>query len=335
MSSTLLSSRANRIALLCAVLAVVPACFRGADVSKIVCNNTKYCPGGYTCVVEAQKIEGRCEKIGDSGAVETAVPFDSGAEGASAMKDSASSGAGSLDGVSFVDGPGDVNGVAQVDVFMINDFGTDTSSDPGASALDSATDTFFDMAFDLATDFPPPSPDLALDLQLPPPDLALDLSQPPLDLGSDLSTWVPGPCSATQPLISDMEENNPGNVSGFWNGCIHGFWWDSLMSGPGTFPPPTLTPPSGTGFTYTTGGCPTPHCVGVVAAGDFSEPYYFGWMVGVTLNGSYGGGAYVVDASAYQGIVFTAQAIPQMSVHVMVTTVCTEFQRSGGTCTHP
>lgn len=67
MNSKELSSRSNRIALLCAVLAIGPACFRGADVSKIVCNDTKYCPGGYICVVPPGKTQGSCERPWDSG----------------------------------------------------------------------------------------------------------------------------------------------------------------------------------------------------------------------------------------------------------------------------
>jgi hypothetical protein len=322
-------------------LATASGCFRGADVSKIVCNDSKYCPSGYACVIEAQKIEGRCEKLGDGGGGEASASFDSGADGVAAMKDGTTSDLASFDAASFMDGPADVDGVPAVDGPGSIELGPDITADAGPivtsdSALDGIPDTEGDapsVSPDALLDL---APDLALDLPPLPPDLAPDLPPPSPDMGSDLAAWVPGPCTVTQPLISDMEENNPGDVSGFWNGCVHGFWWDTILSGPGRFPPATLTPRPGSLLTYATSGCPTHHCASVVAAGDFSIPYYYGWMMAVTLEESFSyGQTYTVDASTYQGITFTAQATPEMSVQVLVPTSCTESQAQGGTCNLP
>ncbi len=76
MSSTSLSrlKRIPAVFLLAVVaIAVGPACFRGADISKIVCNDTKYCPGGYVCVVPLGKTQGSCERPWDGGGSEAMV----------------------------------------------------------------------------------------------------------------------------------------------------------------------------------------------------------------------------------------------------------------------
>jgi len=79
MHSTSLSPRSDRIpvALVCAVLAVGAGCLRGADVSKIVCNDTKYCPSGYVCVVPPGKTQGSCARPWDAGgSAEAKASFD-------------------------------------------------------------------------------------------------------------------------------------------------------------------------------------------------------------------------------------------------------------------
>jgi hypothetical protein len=102
-------------------LATASGCFRGADVSKIVCNDSKYCPSGYACVIEAQKIEGRCEKLGDGGGGETAASFD---------------GAIALDG-SFA-----IDGARALDVSV----SLDGAMDQGAGGIDQASGGNVDSA---------------------------------------------------------------------------------------------------------------------------------------------------------------------------------------------
>ena len=44
-----------------------PGCFHGPDVSKMVCNDSRYCPSGYVCVVPQNRTQGICERPSDSG----------------------------------------------------------------------------------------------------------------------------------------------------------------------------------------------------------------------------------------------------------------------------
>ena len=44
------------------ILAFAPACFRGADTTKIVCGDDDHCPSGYQCRVDPNLGQGRCER---------------------------------------------------------------------------------------------------------------------------------------------------------------------------------------------------------------------------------------------------------------------------------
>jgi hypothetical protein len=75
-----------------AAIAAGPGCFRGADLSKIICNDSKYCPKGSVCVIPLGQEEGTCQRLVDSGEptlLDGAVAID---------------GAGGLDGATLLDG---------------------------------------------------------------------------------------------------------------------------------------------------------------------------------------------------------------------------------------
>jgi hypothetical protein len=115
-----LSFRSKRIPLAfffaVVAIAVGPGCFHGADISKIACNETKYCPSGYVCVVPAGKTQGSCQKPGDGGGAEAIASLDgpAGIDGARGL-DSASLdlGGGGVDqalgNVDSADAPVDTN----------------------------------------------------------------------------------------------------------------------------------------------------------------------------------------------------------------------------------
>src|SRR5664279_5435294 len=92
------------------VLAGGVGCFHGADVSKIRCKDSKYCPKDYVCVVPANSQEGRCSPSGSGGAgggrIDGAVvldgPASKGGAGGIGM-DSGNGGAGGMGGGGDID----------------------------------------------------------------------------------------------------------------------------------------------------------------------------------------------------------------------------------------
>jgi hypothetical protein len=148
-SSSLRPRPASRAPILVALISLSAAsgCFRGADLSKIVCSDSKYCPSGYTCVIEAQKIEGRCEKLGDGGGGEAAATFD----GATAMD-----GAFAIDGARGSDVGVSLDGAIDQSAGAI-----DQASGGNVDSSDAALDTgAVDLASpDAQADSPQASPD--------------------------------------------------------------------------------------------------------------------------------------------------------------------------------
>jgi hypothetical protein len=128
-------------------IALVPGCFRGADVSEIICTESKYCPNGYTCIVPQGQQEGRCEKGMDSSGGEVAVP----------------DGARTLDGMGAVDGIAVADGPLAFDV--ANSF--DMVIDQGVGGVDQGSVGGSDVASmdvpipDAPADFPLGTPDVA------------------------------------------------------------------------------------------------------------------------------------------------------------------------------
>jgi hypothetical protein len=78
LNSSWLPSRPIRVpqVFLFALLAMGSGCFRGADISKIVCNETKYCPSGYVCAVPPGQTQGKCERSRDGGGSEAISSLD-------------------------------------------------------------------------------------------------------------------------------------------------------------------------------------------------------------------------------------------------------------------
>jgi hypothetical protein len=58
------------------VVALLAGCFRGAEVAKIICNETKYCPSGYVCAVPPGQKQGKCERSPDGGGSEANASLD-------------------------------------------------------------------------------------------------------------------------------------------------------------------------------------------------------------------------------------------------------------------
>jgi EGF-like domain len=86
-----LSFRSKRISLAfffsVFAIAVGSGCFRGADISKIVCNDSKYCPSGYVCAVPSGQTQGRCERAWDASGSDRIASLDGalGPDGARAL----------------------------------------------------------------------------------------------------------------------------------------------------------------------------------------------------------------------------------------------------------
>jgi hypothetical protein len=52
------------------------SCFRGADVAAIVCDQDRYCPSGYHCLIPAGQSQGSCQRVGDAGPLEAMLMLD-------------------------------------------------------------------------------------------------------------------------------------------------------------------------------------------------------------------------------------------------------------------
>jgi len=152
---TLLRPRLG-LPILFAAVALWAGCFRGADISKIVCNQTKYCPSGYLCAVPPGQTQGRCERSWDGGGSEAFAPPDGavGIDGARALD-----GAGlDLTVASFDQALGNADGVGSpMDTGVGMDVSpVDVSADGPKLAIDSPADSPADlpMVADVSADFP-------------------------------------------------------------------------------------------------------------------------------------------------------------------------------------
>jgi len=130
--------------------ALVPGCFRGADVSKIVCDDTKYCPAGYACVVPPGQDRGSCQRVVD---------------------------AGELDGPGALDGPPTPEAALPVDVAALPDGAVDHSGTAVDQALPVGVDSGAAMDARLGPDTAAvdATVDVATALDTAPPDAPIKL----------------------------------------------------------------------------------------------------------------------------------------------------------------
>jgi hypothetical protein len=106
------SSRRLHWAALLATLVLAPACFRGADATKIVCGDDDHCPSGYQCRVDPNTRQGRCERRASADApTDAPAGFDApvGGGGTPATGGTAGSGQG---GTRTISGRGGAGGAA-------------------------------------------------------------------------------------------------------------------------------------------------------------------------------------------------------------------------------
>jgi hypothetical protein len=146
---------------LIAAVTLLAGCFHSADVSKIRCTESTYCPGGYVCVVEPGGLEGRCEKVLDGGGTASALD-----------------GAPAIDGAFGIDGARDVDGA----------YSLDGAVDQGTGGVDLALAGNADGAgtnLDIAAGIEVSPPDSLADMPLLSPDSSdASVADAPVDLAA-------------------------------------------------------------------------------------------------------------------------------------------------------
>jgi hypothetical protein len=108
-------------------------CFHGADVSKIRCNDSKYCPKDYVCIVPANSQEGRCVPSGSSdaggGKIDGAIALDGPSSKGGATDVASSGGTGGIDSGNA----GGMGGTGDIDASAAGGAGADGEDAPMAT----------------------------------------------------------------------------------------------------------------------------------------------------------------------------------------------------------